>query len=144
MELSPNFALGHYTLGFFHSQIGDPRAAIAATEHREAAQPVRPLLFAMLCSRAAAHVRLGELQEAAEWASKAAGRPNAHVQVLAVAAACSALAGRRDDARRVAARIRERLPGYGTGDFLRAYRFDADTQRLLTGALRQIGFDIAK
>jgi hypothetical protein len=106
--------------------------------------PFDPLLFAMLASRAVAHVRLGELQEAAEWASKAAGRPNAHVQVLAIAAACSVLAGRRDDARRIAARIRERLPGYGTDDFIRAYRFEADAQRVLRGALRQIGFDAAK
>ena len=67
-----------------------------------------------------------------------------HVQVLAVAAACSALAGRRDDAQRVAARIRERLPGYGVDDFLRAYRFDVDTQSVLRGALRQIGFDATK
>jgi len=144
VELSPNFALGHYTLGFFHCQIGDPHAAIAATEHARKLSPFDPLLFAIFCSRAAAHVRLGELQEAGEWAAKAAGRPNAHVQVLAVAAACSALAGRRDDARRVAARIRERLPGYGADDFLRAYRFDADTQRVFRGALQQIGFDIAK
>ncbi len=47
-------------------------------------------------------------------------------------------AGRRR--RRVAARIRERLPGYGTDDFRRAYRFDADTRRVFRGALRQIGF----
>jgi DNA-binding SARP family transcriptional activator len=144
VELSPNFALGHYTLGFFHCQSGDPRAAITATEHARQLSPFDPLLFAILCSRAAAHVRLGELQEAAQWASKAAGRPNAHVQVLAVAAACSALAGRRDEARRVAVRIRERVPGYGTDDLLRAYRFDADTRRMLEGALRQIGFDVTK
>jgi DNA-binding SARP family transcriptional activator len=144
VELSPNFALGHYTLGFFHCQIGDPRAAITAAERARRLSPFDPLLFAILCSRAAAHVRLGELQEAAEWASNAAGRPNAHVQVLAVAAACLGLAGRRADARRVAARIRERLPGYGADDFLRAYRFDADTERVFRSALRQIGFDIPK
>ena len=77
-------------------------------------------------------------RKAAEWASKAAGRPNAHEHVLAVAAACLVLAGRRDDARRIAARIQERLPGYGTADFLRAFRFDADTQRTLVGSLRQL------
>jgi DNA-binding SARP family transcriptional activator/Tfp pilus assembly protein PilF len=144
VELSPNFALGHYTLGFFHCQVGDPRAAIAAVQHSRRLSPFDPLLFGMLASRAAAHVRLGELQEAAECASKAAGRPNVHVQVLAIAAACLALAGRRDAALRVAARIRERLPGYGTDDFLRAYRFDAETQRVLRGALRQIGFEAMK
>jgi TolB-like protein len=140
VELSPNFALGHYTLGFFHCQAGDPRAAITATQQARQLSPFDPLLFGILASRAAAHVRLGELKEAAEWASKAAGRPNVHVHVLAIAAACSVLVGRVDDARRVAARIRERLPGYGADDFRRAYRFDADTRRVFRGALRQIGF----
>jgi DNA-binding SARP family transcriptional activator len=144
VELSPNFALAHYTLGFFRTQVGDPRAAIAAVDHSRRLSPFDPLLFAMLASRATAHVRLGEFQEAAEWASKAAGRPNAHVHILAVAAACSVLAGRLDDARRVAARIRERQPGYGTDDFLRAFRFDADTQGALCGSLRQMGFDRRK
>jgi len=30
IELSPNFALGHYTLGFVQSQSGDARAAITS------------------------------------------------------------------------------------------------------------------
>jgi DNA-binding SARP family transcriptional activator len=144
VDLSPNFALGHYTLGFFHAQVGDPRAAIPALEHSRKLSPFDPLLFGMLASRAVSHLRLGEYQEAAEWASKAAGRPNAHVHILAITAACFVLAGRRDDALRVAARICERLPGYDVDDFLRAFRFDADTQVALGGSLRQIGFDIAK
>jgi hypothetical protein len=144
VELSPNFALGHYTLGFFHAQSGDPRAAIMASDHSRRLSPFDPLLFAMLASRAVAHVRLGELKEAAEWASKGAGRPNAHVHILAIAAACGVLAGRRDDAMRIAARIHEGVPGYDADAFLRAFHFDADTQRALGGALRQIGFDPAK
>jgi len=117
--------------------------AIEAVQHSRRLSPFDPLLFGMLASRAAAHVRLGELQEAAEWASKAASRPNAHEHVLAIAAACLVLAGRRDGALRIASRIHERLPRYGTDDFNRAYRFDADTLRMLGGALQQIGFDAA-
>ncbi len=139
VELSPNFALGHYTLGFFRTQRGDPRAAIASVEHSRRLSPFDPLLFAMLCSRAVAHVRLGELKEAAEWSSKAAGRPNAHVHIVAIAAACSALVGRRDDALRMAARIHERAPGYDADALLRAFQFDADTQRTLGAGLQQIG-----
>jgi DNA-binding SARP family transcriptional activator/TolB-like protein/Tfp pilus assembly protein PilF len=144
VALSPNFALGHYTLGFFHGQVGDPRAAIAALEYSTRLSPFDPLLFGMLASRAVSHLRLGEYQEAADWAAKAAGRPNAHVHILAVAAACSELAGRRDDARRVATRIHERLPGYTTEDFLRAFRFDADTQRALAGSLHHLGLDLTR
>jgi TolB-like protein len=144
VELSPNFALGHYTLAFFHCQTGDPCAAIAASDRSRRLSPFDPLMFGMLCSRAIAHVRLGELKTAAEWASRAAGRPNSHVHILAIAAACWVLAGRRDDALPIAARIRDHVPGYDADVFLRAFHFDADTQRALGASLRQIGFDPAK
>jgi tetratricopeptide (TPR) repeat protein len=141
IELSPNFALGHYTLGFFHSQAGDPRTAIDATNHSRALSPFDPLQFAMLASRALAHIRLGELEEAADWAVKATGRPNAHAHILAIAAECMALVNRRDEGRKLVARIRERVPGYGVEHLLRAFRFDRDTERLLRGSAVQIDFD---
>jgi DNA-binding SARP family transcriptional activator/Flp pilus assembly protein TadD len=141
IELSPNFALGHYTLGFFHSQTGDPRTAIEATNHSRELSPFDPLQFAMLASRALAHIRLGELEEAADWAVKATGRPNAHTHILAIAAESLALLNRRDEGRRLVARIRERVPGYDVGHFLRAFRFDADTERLLRAGALQIDFD---
>ena len=75
VELSPNFALGHYTLAFVHSQAGDPRAAIAASDYSRSLSPFDPLLFGMLGARAMALVRLGHFDEAARWAVQAAGRP---------------------------------------------------------------------
>ena len=39
------------------------------------------------------------------------------------------------------ARIRARAPTYTMEDFLRAFRFDADTATLLRQAAKQIGFD---
>ena len=95
----------------------------------------------MLASRALAHVRLGELDEAADWAVKATRRPNAHAHILAIAAECLALANRRDEARAFVARIRERSPGYTVEDFLRAFRFAPDAAELFRRAAKQIGFD---
>jgi tetratricopeptide (TPR) repeat protein len=141
VELSPNFALGHYTLGFVHSQTGDPHAAIDATNYSRQLSPFDPLQFAMLASRALAHVRLHEHDEAADWAVKATARPNAHAHILAIAASSLALANRRDEARRFVARIRERIPGYTVADFLRAFRFAPDTERLFRHGARNIGFD---
>jgi tetratricopeptide (TPR) repeat protein len=141
VELSPNFALGHYTLGFVHSQTGDPQSAIDATNHSRELSPFDPLQFAMLASRAIAHVRLGQLDEAVEWAVRATGRPNAHAHILAIAAECLALAGRRDEARTFVTRVRERVPTYGVEEFLRAFRFDPDAAELFRQAARQIGFD---
>ena len=112
IDLSPNFALGHYALSFVHSQAGDPHAAISAADHSRDLSPFDPLLFAMLGARAMSLVRLGRFEEAAEWASKAAARPNAHAHILAIAAYSLALAGRFDEARAHAAAIRKTLPHY--------------------------------
>jgi DNA-binding SARP family transcriptional activator/TolB-like protein/Tfp pilus assembly protein PilF len=141
VALSPNFALGHYTLGFVYSQAGDPRAAIASASYSAQLSPFDPLQFAMLASRALAHLRLEERDEAADLAVRATGRPNAHVHILAIAVESLALAGRREEARRFAARIRERVPGYGIEDFLRAFRFDAAMNRRLRLAARRVGFE---
>jgi DNA-binding SARP family transcriptional activator len=140
-DLSPNFALGHYTVGFVHAQLGDPRVAIEATNHSRELSPFDPLQFAMLATRAIAHVRLEERDEAAAWAVKATARPNAHAHILAIAAECLALAERKEEARRYVERIRERLPGYSVEDFLRAFRFAPDDAQLFRFSARSIGFD---
>ena len=141
IELSPNFALGHYTVGFIEAQSGDPRAAIEASNTSRKLSPFDPLQFAMLGSRALAHVRLGELEEAADWALKAIGRPNAHVHIVAIAASTLALTNRLDEARTLVARIREDIPTYDVERFLRSFRFDRETEALLRRSARTIGFD---
>jgi DNA-binding SARP family transcriptional activator len=141
IELSPNFALGHYTLGFVQSQMGDPHAAIDATNYSRQLSPFDPLQFAMLASRAIAHIRLGEASEAADFAVKASGRPNAHTHILAIAVASLILANRLDEARAFVARIRERVPSYSMENFLRAFRFEPETQLLFRRAARRVGFD---
>ncbi|WP_342587368.1 tetratricopeptide repeat protein [Consotaella salsifontis] len=65
VDLSPNFALGHYCLAFVHAQSGDPAAAISSADQSRLLSPFDPLLFGMLGSRALAHVRLGQFAEAA-------------------------------------------------------------------------------
>lgn len=131
VELSPNFALGHYTLGFVQAQSGDPQAAIRATDYSRQLSPFDPLQFGMLGSRALAHMRLGEHEQAAEWSLRAASRPNAHAHILAMAAAHLGLANRRDEARALVARVREKLPSYSVEDFVRAFRLDPDGERMI-------------
>jgi DNA-binding SARP family transcriptional activator/TolB-like protein len=126
IDLSPNFALGHYTLAFVQAQTGDPAAAIASSDASRVLSPFDPLLFAMLGSRAIAMARMGQYVEAAEYAVKAASRPNAHPHIYAIAACTLALAGRLDAARVHVAAIRRVRPQYGVEDFLVAFRFEAD------------------
>jgi tetratricopeptide (TPR) repeat protein len=86
IDLSPNFALGHYSLAFVHSQDGDPHAAISYSDQSRNLSPFDPLLFGMLGARAMALARIGRFDEAAEWGVKAAARPNAHAHIQAIAA----------------------------------------------------------
>jgi DNA-binding SARP family transcriptional activator/TolB-like protein len=144
VELSPNFALGHYTLSFVHCQSGDPGVAIRSSDHSRNLSPFDPLLFGMLGARAMALVRLGQFEEAAEWALKAAARPNAHQIILAIAAHCLALAGRLDEGRAFAASIRKALPQYSTEDFLAAFRFAPDTAGLFRQGGKRIGLTSLK
>jgi DNA-binding SARP family transcriptional activator/Tfp pilus assembly protein PilF len=139
IDLSPNFALGHYTLAFVHAQAGDPGAAIASSDYSRHLSPFDPLLFGMLGARAMALVRLGRFAEAAEWAVKAAARPNAHAHILAIAAYSQALAGSLDEARAYAADIRKMLPRYSLADFLSAFRFDAQGAALFREGARRVG-----
>jgi tetratricopeptide (TPR) repeat protein len=140
VDLSPNFVLGHYTLGFIQSQSGDPQAAIGAVDHSRRLSPFDPLLFAMLATRAMSHTRRGEYEEAATWAIKGAARPNAHVHIMAIATQCLALAGRVDEARGYLNRIHEQTPAYTAADFFSAFRFSPDAQALFRRGANLVGF----
>lgn len=139
IDLSPNFALGHYTLAFVHSQGGDPRAAIKFSDHSRHLSPFDPLLFAMLGARAMALVSLGRFEEAADWGIKGAARPNAHAHVLAIAAFSLALAGRLDEARAHMAAIHKTVPRYGVDEFLAAFQFAPESAALFRKAAKRIG-----
>jgi TolB-like protein/tetratricopeptide (TPR) repeat protein len=138
VDLSPNFALAHYTLAFIHSQGGDPAAAIRFSDHSRRLSPFDPLLFGMLGARAMALVRLGRFDEAAEWALKASARPNAHPHIQAIAAYCLALAGRLDEARVQFGVVHASLPHYGIDDFLTAMKFSAEGEAFFRKAATRI------
>jgi len=139
VDLSPNYATAHYTLAFVHSQSGNPGAAISFSDHARQLSPFDPMLFAMLGSRALALARLGQHDEAAEWAMKAAARPNAHQHIMTIAALTLGLAGRLDEANAYKARIRERVPDYAMADFLAAFRYSPDTEAMFKQVGKKVG-----
>ena len=139
VDLSPNFALGYYALAFVQSQMGDPEAAISASERSRSLSPYDPLLFGMLGARAMALVRLGRFEEAAEAAVQAAGRPNAHPHIFAIAAYSLVLAGKLDEAQGYAAAIRKSLSRYDAADFFNAFRFDELGEARFREAAKKLG-----
>ncbi|HLA71993.1 MAG TPA: hypothetical protein VK624_10820 [Steroidobacteraceae bacterium] len=139
VELSPNYALAHYTLAFVHSQSGDPNAAISFSDHSRQLSPFDPLLFGMLGTRAVSLARLGQYDAAAEWAIKAAARPNAHHHIMAIAAMTLGLAGRLDEANAYRRKIAERVNNYTVADFLAAFRYSDDAASVFIRGARLIG-----
>lgn len=139
IDLSPNFAQAHYTLAFVHAQTGDPLAAISSSDYSRHLSPFDPLLFGMFGARTIALVRLGRFDEAAEWALKAAARPNAHAHILALAAFSLALADRNDEARAFIVSIRKALPNYGLNDFFTAFHFPPDSAIVFREGAKRIG-----
>jgi Flp pilus assembly protein TadD len=141
VSLSPNFSQGHYSLAFVQSQSGDADAAIAAADHARELSPFDPMLFAMLATRAMALMRLGRMEQAADWAVRASARPNAHLHIRGIAAYCLELAGRHDEALATVTGLRREHSGYCVTDLLQAFRFADDGERLIRRAAR--GIDLA-
>jgi tetratricopeptide (TPR) repeat protein len=139
IDLSPNFALGHYYLSFVQAIVGDAHAAISAADYARHLSPFDPMLIGMLGARAVALVRLGRFEEGASWAVKAAARPNAFPHMHAIAACCLALAGSLEQARAHVAAVRHTSPHYRLADFFTAFPFDSDGQTLFRKGARLVG-----
>lgn len=84
-------------------------------------------------------IRLGRCDEAADWAAKAAARPNAFPHIRGIAAFSLALADRTDEARSQLAMLVKAIPGYTFDDFQRAFRFDANGVKLFRAGARKLG-----
>jgi DNA-binding SARP family transcriptional activator/TolB-like protein len=139
VALSPSFAMAHYTRGFVEAQTGDAAAAVVASDFARQLSPFDPMLYAMCCARAFALVRLGRYEEAAEWANRAARKPNAHVQAHGLSALVLAIAGKLEDASREVGIVRRLRPKYTIDDFFSSYRVVGREERRYRIAARRIG-----
>jgi DNA-binding SARP family transcriptional activator len=141
IDLSPNFALGHYNLSFVRSVVGDPHVAITDAELSQRLSPHDPMLFGMLATRAMSLVRLEQFEDAAGWAVKAAARPNAFPHIHAIAAYSLALAGQMDQARLHAAATQRTSPGYGISEFLLTFPFEPPGEALFRKGAKLLGME---
>ena len=139
IDLSPNFALGHYALAFVHAQGGDAEAGVGFSDQSRHLSPFDPMLCAMFAARAMALVRLQRFEEAADWGARAATRPNAHEHIRAIAALCQALADRDEAGRALLATIRRTRPAYSFSDFLIGFQLDPDAAALFRKGAKRLG-----
>jgi tetratricopeptide (TPR) repeat protein len=104
-----------------HCQTGNPTRAIDAADAAAHLSPLDPMLFAIHGARTFALLRLGRVEEAAEFAVRGGQQPNAHVHAHAITALTLATAGRIAEARSEWRRIISLRPDYNFEQFKDAF-----------------------
>ncbi len=139
--ISPSYAQGIYARAWTEALAG---RGTEGREHADLAMrlsPLDPLYYAMLGTRALAHLALGQDVEAVAWAERAAHSPGAHVLITMIAAAAAALNGDATGAAAWAANARARNPTLGREHFFRAFPMQPPSlRRRVSGALARLGF----
>ena len=108
----------------------------------EALSPFDPFLASVQITRAMALLQLGRVDEAGDWASRAARHGTAYAQLRCHAAVVLAVAERDGEARQMLAALRQAFPGY-SGQTLRRslYGFSETMVATLQTAARRIGLE---
>jgi DNA-binding SARP family transcriptional activator/TolB-like protein len=138
VHLSPNYSLAHYSLAFVQCQTGDPGRAIDAADTANYLSPLDPMLFGMHGARTFALLRLGKIQEAAEFAIRAGQQPNSHVHAHAITALTLAAAGRIDEAQAERERIAILWPDYNFRQFADAFHLLDDLREIYQKAAKLV------
>ena len=109
--LNPNLALAWHQGGWTKIYLGEPEQAIERFSRAMRLSPLDPLLLPWMQSGTAhAYLLAGQYDQAASWAEKALRGGARNPSALRTAAASFALAGRLEEARKVAARFLEVFP----------------------------------
>jgi TolB-like protein/class 3 adenylate cyclase/tetratricopeptide (TPR) repeat protein len=107
LVLNPNLAAAWYFSGRVRVLQNQTELAIEHEAHAMRLSPLDPLIFLMQYGTALAHFVAGRYNEASTWGEKAIRQNQNFSPAVRLAAASSALAGRRADAQKLAARLRD-------------------------------------
>ena len=110
LVLNPNLASAWFLGGFLRVWQGEPDGAIAHFERAMRLSPLDPELYRMQAGTAMAHIFAGRFDVASSWAEKAYRDLPSFLMAVAIGAASHALAGRRDEASRAMANLRQLDP----------------------------------
>jgi TolB-like protein/DNA-binding winged helix-turn-helix (wHTH) protein len=139
--ISPNYAQGIYARAWAEALAGRAQEGRLHVDLAMRLSPLDPLYYAMLGTRALAHMAVGEDAEAANWAERAARSPGAHVLIAMIAAAAHALNADAERAALWAANVRARNPVLRREDFCGSFPMKSDAMRVrVLRALAQLGF----
>lgn len=140
IALSPNYAQGRYAKAWAETLLGHGEVGQSQADAAMALSPIDPMLYAMLATRALAHLIRGESATAACWGDEAAQSPGAHGLVALIAAACQASNGDMKKAQAWVKTARMRDPNISQARFFAAFPFaDPDTRNRIAAALASLG-----
>ena len=138
VALNPNYAQGIYSRAWARTITGNGVDGGADADLAMALSPLDPARFAMLSTRALAHLVSGDTGQACVWADRAATSPGAHALILLNAAICHVMGGTPDKAQYWADEARRRQPGLTQSDYFRSVPLSLD-RKPIVAALTQLG-----
>jgi TolB-like protein len=140
-SISPHYAQGIYARAWTEALAEHPDDAVGHVDLAMRLSPLDPLHYAMIATRALAHLARGEDAAAAQWAERAALSPGAHVMIAMIAAAAHALGGDPARAAAWAADVRTRDAALARADFFRSFPMQSAAMRArVAAALDRLGF----
>jgi TolB-like protein len=141
ISISPNYAQAIYARAWTDTLAGRSLDGRKGVDLAMRLSPLDPLFYAMLGTRAFSHMAVGEDDEAAAWAERAARSPGAHVLIAMIAAAAKELGGDGTRAASWAVNVRARNPALTRDDFFRSFPMQSEVMKArVSGALRRLGF----
>jgi TolB-like protein len=141
VELSPNYAKGHYSRAFLQVVRCQTVATRADVDTAIRLSPLDPLLAPMRIMKALSFGIDGDYATAADLAVLAARTATSHFRIVMAAVALCQLAGRTEAAARWARVVREARADPSITQYLKVMPYsDADFRDRVRSALRAVGF----
>ena len=141
LDISPNFAQGHYLRALLTVLMGEKRDVREGNSLAMALSPLDPLLYAMHGTQALSYIRDENYDEAARWGERGVFAPGSHYLLGMVAAASSQLQGDQERARHWVEQTRSRRPDVTIERFFEAFPFQpGDIRNRMEAALDAAGF----
>jgi TolB-like protein len=124
IEVSPNFAKGHYARGHIDMLMGRTDQARAGLDTFMHLSPMDPLLALMLTFKSLSFLVDGKPDLARDWIGKAVRSNQVHYLVLTTAAAVNHIAGDRVEAVRWATHLRRLRPDARAMPYFTSFKFE--------------------
>ncbi len=141
VELSPNYAKGHYSRAYLQVIRCQTVATRAGIEMAIGLSPLDPLLASMRAMEATSFGIDGDYATAADWAVLAARTASTHFMIVMLAVAMCQLDGRTEVAGHWARVVREVRPDMSITLYLKSLPFsEADFRNKIRSALLAAGF----